>query len=130
MSASSGRALFVAGALFVAVFVGTHVASFPGTLAHFRAAAPGQRIFDLDPASSPDEVHARLDAMGPAGRAAHRRLVSLVDVVFPLAAGGFLLVLAAYAKRGTQVAALAAPLAALVLARARRGFDNRKQSER
>ena len=114
---SSGRALAIAAVVFVAVFVATHVASFPGTLAHFRAVTGGQQILDLQPAASADEVWRRLDAMGPDGRAAYRRLARVVDVAFPLAGTAFLVVLAAFAARRARASrVVAAALLALPVA--------------
>lgn len=114
----------VVAALFVVmlvVFATTHVASFPGSVSHFRDVTGGQKILDLQPSSSSDETWQRLDAMGDAGRAAYLQLIAVVDVVFPLSVALALVALARFTarrlalRRSLALGLLALPLAYLVL---------------
>lgn len=96
---SRGRTVLVTSLVAVVVFVVTHVASFPGSVSHFRQVTNGQVILDLRPSSSAAETWQRLDAMGEAGRAAYVKLVAVVDVIFPLSVAAALFTLALFVAR-------------------------------
>lgn len=116
-SLSRGRVVLALVTLAVVVFAATHVASFPGTVSHFRELTNGQVILDLHASSSAHETWQRLDAMGSAGRHAYMQLVVVVDIVFPFSVALALLAWARFAARRLALTrALAAALAALPLA--------------
>lgn len=98
-----GRVVVALFALMFVVFAVTHIASFPGTVSHFREVTGGQKILDLQASSSSDETWQRLDAMGEAGRAAYLQLVGVVDVVFPLSVTLALVALALFTARRLAV---------------------------
>jgi hypothetical protein len=111
-----GRGVAIAFAVMIVVFTTTHVASFPGTVSHFREVTNGQVILDLRASSSADETWQRLDAMGEAGRDAYLKLIGVVDVVFPLSVTAALLALALFvAERMTLRRSLTVALASLPL---------------
>ena len=82
------------------VFAVTHFAPIPGGLVELRAATGGRPILDLQPSFSADEVYARLEAFGHAGRELYQRFSITTDVVFPLSLLGFLAALAHHASMG------------------------------
>jgi hypothetical protein len=93
------RTLLASLALLLAVFAVTHVARFPGSVAHFREVTGGQQILDLHASFSADQVYDRLQAMGETGRAAYLRLILVVDIAFPLSAFAFLFSLVRFTAR-------------------------------
>jgi hypothetical protein len=114
---SRGRVVLALFALMLAVFGVTHVASFPGSVSHFREVTGGQKILDLQPSSSADETWQRLHAMGDAGRVAYLQLVHVVDIVFPLSVGGAVVGRARFTTRRLGLrSSLARVLVALPLA--------------
>lgn len=102
-------------AFALTVFAVTHFAPIPGGLVDLRAATGGRPILDLQPSFSADDVYARLDAFGEAGRELYQRFLVTTDVVFPLSLLGFLVAFARYASGGMtaawRVALLAVPIA-------------------
>jgi hypothetical protein len=91
------RRVLGAFVLMLAVFGATHLLSYPGSVAHFKAATGGQKILDMQPSVSADETYQRLQAMGEGGRELYLRLILTVDIVFPLAVLLFSFVLARFA---------------------------------
>lgn len=118
---SRGRVVVALFALVLVVFSITHIASFPGSVAHFREVTGGQKILDLQPSSSSDETWQRLDAMGEGGRAAYLQLIAVVDVAFPLSLTLALVALARFTarrlslRRSIAMGLVALPLAYLAL---------------
>jgi hypothetical protein len=90
----AGRHVAFAFFILLVTFAVTHLASFPGSLAHFRESTGGQKILDMRASSSAAETYERLSAMGETGRSLYLRLVVTIDIVFPLAMLGFLLTFA------------------------------------
>jgi hypothetical protein len=48
--------VFAAFLLLLAVFGATHVLSYPGSVAHFKTATGGQKLFDMQASVSADET--------------------------------------------------------------------------
>jgi hypothetical protein len=97
-----GRVL-AAFLLMLAVFGATHLLSFPGSVAHFKAVTGGQKILDMQASVSADETYQRLEAMGEGGRELYLRLILTVDIVFPLAVLLFSFVLARFAAERAKL---------------------------
>lgn len=99
--------------ILLATFAVTHLLSFPGSLAHFREATGGQKILDMTASSSAADTYEKLSAMGETGRALYLRLILTIDIVFPLAMLGFLLVSAWFAAQRAALPVWASGLVAL-----------------
>ena len=97
---ASRTIVLVALACAATVFAVTHFAPIPGGLVELRAATGGRPILDLQPSFAADEVYARLEAFGHAGRELYQRFLVTTDVVFPLSLLGFLVALAHHASIG------------------------------
>jgi hypothetical protein len=80
----SGRTVGLAFAWAILVFVATHVPKYPGTVRYVVEQANGEKILDMQPSFDADDTYRRLDNMGETGRAAYRRMIYTVDLVFPL----------------------------------------------
>jgi hypothetical protein len=106
------RRVLAAFLLLLAVFGATHVLNYPGSVAHFKTATGGHRIFDMQASVSADETYQRLQSMGEGGRELYLRLIFTVDVVFPVAMLIFLLVLTRFAAERARMNSL--PRAMLV----------------
>jgi hypothetical protein len=78
------RAVLIAFAAAIAVFVITHLLPLPGSVKVLAEATGGQPILDLDPSFSADEVYRRLAAFGEEGRAMYKRTLLTSDIAFPL----------------------------------------------
>jgi hypothetical protein len=84
--------------LFV-VFLVTHLASFPGSLAHLMEITENQPILDLQASFSSAETYARLEGFGEHGRQMYMRTMLTIDTIFPLSAFAFLFLFARHATR-------------------------------
>ena len=82
--------------VLVASFAATHLLPLPGGANALHSSLGHQALFDQSPASSTDEVYARLDRYGEAGRQAYARFTYTGDVVFPVVLLAFLLVMARF----------------------------------
>ena len=78
------RAVLIAFAAAIAIFVITHVLPLPGSVKALAEATGGQPILDLDASFSADQVYRRLAAFGEDGRAMYKRTLLTSDIVFPL----------------------------------------------
>lgn len=81
---TSRRAVIIAFAAAMAVFIITHLLPLPGSVRALAEATGGQPILDLDPSFSADEAYRRLAAFGVEGRAMYRQTLLTSDIVFPL----------------------------------------------
>jgi hypothetical protein len=97
------RRVFATFLLMLAVFGATHLLSYPGSVAYFKAATGGQKILDMQPSVSAEETYQRLQAMGEVGRELYLRLMLTVDIVFPLAMLIFLFALAQFAAERAKL---------------------------
>lgn len=79
--------------IFILIFFITHFTYFPGSLPYFEAAANHQSLLDLKPEFSLDGVYQRLESFGEPGRQAYLKLIPTIDIIFPLSAFLFLLML-------------------------------------
>ncbi len=110
------RHVFATFLLLSTVFVGTHLVSYPGSVAHFLKATGGQKILDMQASASAAETYERLAAMGESGRALYLRLIVTVDIVFPIVMLIFLVTLARFAaqraglRRWTKAMLVALPV--------------------
>ena len=77
----------------MAVFAATHLLPLPGGANALHTSLGHQALFDQSPASSTDEVYARLESYGEAGRQAYARFTYTADVAFPAVLLAFLLLL-------------------------------------
>jgi len=84
---------------FIAIFGSTHFLDFPGSLSHLNTVSNGQKILDLKPAFTTDEVYQRLDAFGEEGRQATLQTMITIDTIFPLSAFIFFSCLAGVLKK-------------------------------
>jgi hypothetical protein len=79
--------------LFVLIFGVTHFAVFPGSVEYFKQVTNDQPLLDLKPEFSTQGVYERLHNLGDDGRAAYLKLVPAIDLIFPLSAFIFFLML-------------------------------------
>jgi hypothetical protein len=93
---TTARSLWVPLGLFLLLFAATHALGTHGGARAVEEALGGRPIFDQRPSFSVDEVYARIEAFGAAGRAAYQRMTFTSDLVFPLALFAFLLQLTRY----------------------------------
>jgi hypothetical protein len=113
--ANSARPVLFAGLLVLLVFFVTHVLSLHGGARHTGDLLAGQAIFDQRPSFTADEVYARMELFGAAGREAYRKMTFTSDLIFPLVLFHFLVRLARYvAHSAVPGSALAAKVATVV----------------
>lgn len=75
----------LAALVLATVFVATHMLPVPGGKIAVTSAITHGHLFDQRPSFSADEVLARVDGYGEAGRAAYQVMTFTTDLVFPLA---------------------------------------------
>lgn len=97
MKSTKSRAL-ISFVVFILVFGITHFAAFPGSVEHFKDVTNDQKLLDLKPEFSAHGVYDRLDAFGDDGRAAYLKLIPTIDIIFPICAFIFFLMLGQLAK--------------------------------
>jgi hypothetical protein len=77
--------LFRAALLLALVVFGTlHFLHFPGSVPYFQHVSGGGRLFDVELAHTPDEIHQRLEAFGEGGRSEYVFRNKTTDVLLPL----------------------------------------------
>lgn len=92
--------------VFLVVFAVTHMATFPGSLAHLMEITQNQPILDLQASFSSAETYARLEAFGDHGRQMYMRTMLTIDTIFPLSAFAFLFLLARHAATRLDMSSL------------------------
>lgn len=97
------KSLIAAFVFFSVVFVGTHVAKFPGSLSHLMMVTHDQPILDLKASFSSAETYQRLEAFGEVGRGAYVTTMLTIDTIFPISAFLFLFMLARYTTERLNV---------------------------
>lgn len=83
----------IAFVIFILIFSVTHFAKFPGSVEYFKEITNDQPLLDLKPEFSPDGVYERLEGFGDKGREAYLKLVPTIDLIFPISAFIFFLML-------------------------------------
>lgn len=102
--------------VFLMTFVVTHLLPVPGGVLALRSSVNHQKLFDQNPAFSPDETYRRIVAFGQGGRDAYQQFTHTSDLMFPLALFLFLFVLARFVgervapAKGTRIMLSAAPI--------------------
>jgi hypothetical protein len=94
---SRAKQVLTAFLLFLAILLLTHLIKLPGTVPYLMEITGNQPILDLKASFSSAETYQRLEAFGDLGRRMYLRTMLTVDIVFPLSAFAFLLLLAAFA---------------------------------
>ncbi len=88
--------------LFAIVFVTTHFFELPASSKAVSTALGGAKIFDKSPSFSSDEVYQRMSQFPEAGIYLYKRFTHSIDILFPLALFGFLLLLSKYLTQRLQ----------------------------
>jgi hypothetical protein len=107
----------VALTVALVVVVAVHVTQFPGSVPDFERASNAGTLFDADTEFTVDDVYARLDAYGDAGRQNYAFRNMTVDILLPLSVFPVLFLLAlkavtaATVDRRTRAAIFALPVA-------------------
>lgn len=92
----SGRSVLIALVIALVIFVLTHFAPIPGSLADLSSVNGGHAILDQQPAFTTQSVYERLNAFGDEGRRLYQRFLLTTDIVFPLGLLAFLFLLARF----------------------------------
>lgn len=103
MKSTKVKAL-VSFVVFILIFGVTHFATFPGSLEHFKKVTNDQQLLDLKPEFSTQGVYERLGSFGEEGRAAYLMLVPTIDIIFPICAFIFFLMLGQLARENYRQA--------------------------
>ncbi len=93
---TSGRSVLIALLIALVIFVLTHFAPIPGSLADLTSVSGGHTILDQQPAFTTPAVYDRLDAFGEEGRRLYQRFLLTTDIVFPLGLLTFLFLFARF----------------------------------
>jgi|SRR5690554_346906 len=83
----------IAFVAFILVFSITHFAKFPGSVEYFKEITNDQPLLDLKPEFSKSGVYERLESFGNEGRTAYLQLLPTIDLIFPISAFIFFLML-------------------------------------
>lgn len=100
---TSPRNLGIAFALFLTIFITTHFAKFPGSLAYLMEVTQGQPILDLKASFTSAETYGRLEEFGEVGRAMYMRTMLTIDTIFPISAFAFLFLLGKFVGQRTSI---------------------------
>jgi hypothetical protein len=92
--------------LFLITLLVTHFVPVPGGVLALRSSVNHQKLFDQNPAFSPDETYRRIVAFGQGGRDAYQQFTYTSDLMFPLALFLFLFVLARFMGERVALAKL------------------------
>lgn len=93
---TSGRSVLIALVIALVIFVLTHFAPIPGSLADLMSVNGGHAILDQQPAFTTHAVYDRLNAFGEEGRRLYQRFLLTTDIVFPLGLLTFLFLFARF----------------------------------
>lgn len=90
-------------AVFIVMFIITHMVPFPGGAKSLHAVLGNQPLFDQHVSYSADEVYRRLEGFGDLGRTAYKSFTFGGDLIFPLSLFVFLTVLAYFVRERTSL---------------------------
>jgi hypothetical protein len=100
---TSKRHLLFALIWALAVIVGVHAFNFPGSVQNFKEVTGGLELLDTKPSFDIEQVSARIESYGEAGRSNYRWRLFTVDVFLPLSLTLFLFLFMRHAVERMKV---------------------------